>query len=173
MKKYLFFLLIFTLVACNQAEDESISESSTKSGDKKYSGDESSSEVTTKPFQKEEIAGEWEVSIVVASSNCEGKEINSTMNERWFVNFETGELNISVMDKGSKTKEYWGVFTGKKMEAIADKKLTKSEMQLLNEKNIQRNSLMLEVVNNNMISGKRVDISKDLCRTNYNISMKR
>ena len=43
MKKYLFFLLIFTLVACNQAEDESISESSTKSGDKKYSGDESSS----------------------------------------------------------------------------------------------------------------------------------
>lgn len=199
MKKFLLLLMLVTLVACNQAEDDNYdaqewstdtipnpedgNSQNSKDGksNSQYqnsnenmdgSGDGHSSEEST-PFKKEDIAGEWEVNMTVTQSNCNGVSFNNVVKERWFVNFETGELNISVMDKGSKTKEYWGKFTGTMMSAIADKKLTKQEMQLLNEKNTERNSLNLQVENNNRITGKRVDISKELCRTDYTVTMKR
>lgn len=199
MKKFLLLLMLITLVACNQAEDDNYdaqewstdtipnpedgtsqnskdgnSNSKNRSSNENMdgSGDGHSSEEST-PFKKEDIAGEWEAMMTITNTNCDGKSFNNVVKERWFVNFETGELNISVMDKGSKTKEYWGKFTGRMMSAIADKKLTKQEMQLLNEKNTERNSLNLQVENNNRITGKRVDISKDMCRTDYTVTMKR
>lgn len=188
MKKFLLLLMLVTLVACNQSEDE-VGDSQQWSSDtipnpedgemgsKNNSNTKKSQNDTeteqTRPFQKESISGEWEVMMTITSTNCDGKSNSTVVNERWFVNFETGELNITVMDKGNTTKEYWGKFTGKKMEAIADKKLTNQEMKLLNEKSTQRNSLMLEVINKNLITGKREDISKDLCRTDYSVTMKR
>ncbi|PKL80860.1 MAG: hypothetical protein CVV25_02785 [Ignavibacteriae bacterium HGW-Ignavibacteriae-4] len=187
MKKLLLLLMLVTLVACNQSEDDlhdsqewssdTIPNPEDGSTNSKYTAKnekegKSSSESTT-PFKKEEIAGAWEVKLTVTSTNCEGITTNEEKEERWFVNFETGELNITVMTKGSKTKEYWGYFTGKNLEALADKKLTKQEMISLNSKNVNRNTLNLKVENSNSITGNRVDISKDLCRTDYSIIMTR
>ena len=187
MKKLLLLLMLVTLVACNQSEDEMHDSQEWSSdtipnpedgsytsnkGAKKKNGNTSESETTT-PFKMEEIAGEWEVTMNVTSTNCEGVTTNEASEQRWFINFETGGLNITVMTKGSKVKEYWGYFTGKKLEAIADRKLTKQEMQLLNSKNANRNTLNMTVTDKNNITGNRVDISKDLCRTDYTIVMKR
>ncbi|MFA7325776.1 MAG: hypothetical protein WC121_03870 [Candidatus Kapaibacterium sp.] len=187
MKKLLLLLLLVTLVACNQSEDD-MHDSQEWSSDtvpnpedgthnsnseiKNNSGSKSESKTNT-PFKKEEIAGEWEVELTVTNTNCEDVVTNEVISERWFINFETSELNITVMTKGSKVKEYWGYFTGKNLEAIADKKLTKQEMTLLNSKNTKRNTLNLVVDSNNLITGNRLDISKDLCSTEYIIQMKR
>lgn len=186
MKKLLLLIMLVSLVACNQSEDDmgdsqqwssdtipnpEDREMGNKNNTKKSQNDNESEQ--TKPFRKESISGEWEVMMTITSTNCDGKSKSTEINERWFVNFETGELNITVMDKGNTTKEYWGKFTGKKIEAIADKKLTDQEMKLLNEKSTQRNTLMLEVNSKNLITGRREDISKDLCRTDYSVTMKR
>ncbi len=185
MKKLLLLLMLVTLVACNQSEDEMHDsqqwssdtiphpEDGTNSSKVNGSNQGSSTTESTTPFKMEEIAGEWEVTMTVTSTNCEGVTTNEVTEQRWFVNFETGGLNITVMTKGSKVKEYWGFFTGKNLEAIADRKLTKQEMQLLNSKNANRNTLNMTVADKNNITGNRVDISKDLCRTDYTIVMKR
>lgn len=189
MKKLLLLLMLVTLVACNQSEDdlhdsqqwtsdtipnpEDGSSHTTKYKSKTEESVNKTMTETAIPFRKEDIAGEWQVTMTVNSTTCEGITNNEMKEERWFVNFETGELNITVMTKGSKTKEYWGYFTGKNLEAIADKKLTNKEMISLNSKNVNRNSLNLKVQNGSAITGSRVDISKDLCRTDYTIVMKR
>ncbi len=187
MKKLLLLLMLVTLVACNQSEDDMHDSqewssdtipnpedgSSNSQNITKNDGEGKSSSETNTPFKKEEIAGAWEVKMTVTSTNCEGITTSEEKEERWFVNFETGELNITVMTKGSKTKEYWGYFTGKNIEAIADKMLTKQEMTSLNSKNVNRNTLNLKVENSSNITGTRVDISKDLCRTDYTVYMTR
>jgi hypothetical protein len=188
MKKLLLLLMLVTLVACNQSEEDMHDSQewssdtipnpedgsiNTKYNTKKEEGVIKTEAESATPFRKEDISGEWEVAMTVTSTTCEGVKSAEAITEHWFVNFETGELNITVMTKGSKTKEYWGYFTGKNLEAIADKKLTNKEMISLNSKNVNRNTLNLKVQNNNSITGNRVDISKDLCRTDYTISMKR
>lgn len=180
--------MLVTLVACNQSEDD-LHDSQEWSNDtvpnpedgtpntkyttKKEEGVIKTVPESATPFRKEDIAGEWEVAMTVDNTTCEGVKTSEVSTERWFINFETGELNITVMTKGSKTKEYWGYFTGKNLEGIAGKKLTNKEMISLNSKNVNRNTLNLKVENSNKITGSRVDISKDLCRTDYTIVMKR
>lgn len=186
MKKYILLLMLVSLVACNQSEDD-MSDSQQWSTDtipnpgEGESGDNSDAMKNknnnesnqASPFQKEEIAGEWEVMMMATAKTCESKEGVTVVKERWFINFEDERLNITVMTKGSEIKQYWGYFEGKRLKAIADKKLTKQEMELLNEQETKRNSLNLEVNSKNLINGIRVEIGEDKCRTDYSVTMKR
>lgn len=185
MKKFILLLMLVSLVACNQSEDD-MSETQQWSTDtipnpgedealNKNSGTnkiENESEKLS-PFQKEDISGEWDVTMIATARSCENKEIAPVVKERWFINFEDERLNITVMTKGSDTKQYWGFFEGKRLKAIADKKLTKQEMQLLNEKESKRNTLNLEVNAKNLINGIRVVLDDEQCRTDYSVTMKR
>ncbi|MER3328454.1 MAG: hypothetical protein RIF34_02660 [Candidatus Kapaibacterium sp.] len=186
MKKYILLLMLLILIACNESEDD-MSDSQQWSSDtipnpgEGESGDKSDAMKNkndneanqTSPFQKEEITGEWDVTMIATAKSCENKDIAPVVKERWFINFEDERLNITVMTKGSEIKQYWGYFEGKRMKAIADKKLTKQEMELLNQKETQRNSLNLEVNATNLINGLRVSIAEDQCRTDYSVTMKR
>lgn len=77
------------------------------------------------------------------------------------------------MTKGSETKQYWGFFEGKRLKAIADKKLTEQEFELINENESKRNVINLEINSKNLINGIRVVIGEDKCRTDYSVTMKR
>ena len=184
MKKYLLLLMLITLVACNQSEDE-FGDSQQWSTDTIPNPEESDSKDNleggninketkkTMPFQKEDISGEWDVTMIATAKSCENKEIAPVVKERWFINFEDERLNITVMTKGSETKQYWGYFEGKRLKAIADKKLTKQEMQLLNEKESERNTLNLEVNAKNLINGIRIVLDNEQCKIDYSVTMKR
>lgn len=185
MKKFILLLMLVSLVACNQSEDD-MSDSQLWSTDtipnpgeneamnknSETSKNDNGSEKLS-PFQKEDISGEWDVTMIATARSCENKEIAPVVKERWFINFEDERLNITVMTKGSDTKQYWGFFEGKRLKAIADKKLTKQEMQLLNEKESKRNTLNLEVNAKNLINGIRVVLDDEQCRTDYSVTMKR
>lgn len=187
MKKIIFVLLLLSLVACNKSDDNSQGgqewsndtvpnpevnqQKSTENIEKNNISKSENQQIT--PFKKEDISGEWAVTMNITSTTCDGINVGEEINQRWFVNFESGELNIKVMDRASKIKEYWGIFTGKNISAIADKKLTKEEMLISNSRNIERNTLSLSVENSNMITGNREEISKSLCKTKYTIKMKR
>ena len=185
MKKFILLLMLVSLVACNQSEDD-MSDSQQWSTDtipnpgeeealNKNSGTnkiENKSEKLS-PFQKEDIAGEWDVTMIATAKSCENKEIAQVVKERWFINFEDERLNITVMTKGSDTKQYWGFFEGKRLKAIADKKLTEQEFELINENESKRNVINLEINSKNLINGIRVVIGEDKCRTDYSVTMKR
>lgn len=188
MKKFLLLIMLVSLVACNQSEDD-LSESQQWSSDtipnpedgdndnrnnSQVKEDQNNSKMEqANPFKKEEIAGEWEVIMMATSKSCENKDIPTVVKERWFINFENDRLNITVMNKDSKTKQYWGYYEGKRLKAIADKKLTKQEIELLNENDTQRNSLNLEVNATNLINGLRVHLDEEKCRVDYSVTMKR
>ena len=185
MKKFILLLMLVSLVACNQSEDD-MSDSQQWSTDtipnpgedealNKNSGTnkiENESEKLS-PFQKEDISGEWDVTMIATAKSCENKEIAPVAKERWFINFEDERLNITVMTKGSETKQYWGYFEGKRLKAIADKKLTEQEFELINENESKRNVINLEINSKNLINGIRVVIGEDKCRTDYSVTMKR
>lgn len=185
MKKFILLLMLVSLVACNQSEDD-MSDSQQWSTDtipnpdeeealNKNSGTnkiENESEKLS-PFQKEDIAGEWDVTMIATAKSCENKEIAPVVKESWFINFEDERLNITVMTKGSETKQYWGFFEGKRLKAIADKKLTEQEFELINENESKRNVINLEINSKNLINGIRVVIGEDKCRTDYSVTMKR
>lgn len=185
MKKFILLLMLVSLVACNQSEDD-MSDSQQWSTDtipnpgeeealNKNSGTnkiENESEKLS-PFQKEDISGEWDVTMIATAKSCENKEIAPVVKERWFINFEDERLNITVMTKGSETKQYWGFFEGKRLKAIADKKLTEQEFELINENESKRNVINLEINSKNLINGIRVVIGEDKCRTDYSVTMKR
>lgn len=191
MKKIIFALLLLSLVACNKTDDNSQGgqewtndtvpnpEDNLKIANSRKNNLDSSSQVSkqnsenTKPFKKEDISGEWFVNLNIVSTACEDKKLGEVLNQRWFVNFETGELNIKVMDRVSKVKEYWGNFTGRNVTAIADKKLTIEEMKNYIAKNTERSILNLKVIDNNLINGELEAFNKDLCKTVYKVSMKR
>ena len=125
------------------------------------------------PFRNEEIAGEWTVRMRVTNSSCAGTNVGDIKEEKWFVNFETGVLNIKIMEKGSAIKEYWGKFSGLNIEAVADKLISEQEPFAAEDTSKPINRIKLKVADKDNIMGTRFEISKNACQTTYEVVMKR